>query len=193
MKNKNTYTAFCTFILSLGFAITAQATLEGRLPATPGGTDYQAYYDTDLDITWATDAGLSIERHWEDQNLWAADFVLDGVSGWRLPSILEALHLYEDGITTSTPSPFINIPPGGLEFYWTSSSTIGQGHYISFSNGSFSTASFTNFLWGWPVYSGDIAAISVEENVPIPAIALLIMSVVIGVIGARKIRAARTV
>ena len=45
--------------LVLGFALPAEASLEGRLPATPGGTDYQAYYDTDLNITWAADAHLS--------------------------------------------------------------------------------------------------------------------------------------
>jgi hypothetical protein len=27
-----------------------------RLPATPGSTDYQAYYDTEADLTWLADA-----------------------------------------------------------------------------------------------------------------------------------------
>ena len=38
---------------------TANAALVGRLPATPGGTDYQAYYDTILNITWLADANLA--------------------------------------------------------------------------------------------------------------------------------------
>ena len=38
--------------------MTATAELQGRLPATPGGTDWQAVYDTDLDITWLANANL---------------------------------------------------------------------------------------------------------------------------------------
>jgi hypothetical protein len=37
----------------------AHAELLGRLPGTPGGDDYQAYYDTELDITWLGDANLA--------------------------------------------------------------------------------------------------------------------------------------
>jgi len=44
--------------LTLGLSALAQATLIGRLPATLGGTDYQAVYDTDLDITWLADTNL---------------------------------------------------------------------------------------------------------------------------------------
>jgi hypothetical protein len=39
--------------------ITAQAALLGRAPLTPGGTDYQAVYDTDLNITWLADANYA--------------------------------------------------------------------------------------------------------------------------------------
>jgi hypothetical protein len=50
---------FCAGFFSLGLVSTADATLIGRLPATPGGTDYQAYYDSTLDITWLADANLA--------------------------------------------------------------------------------------------------------------------------------------
>ena len=46
-------------VVVLGLAVPAQAALQGRLPVTPGGTDYQAYYDTVLDITWLADANLA--------------------------------------------------------------------------------------------------------------------------------------
>jgi len=46
-------------VLALGLAVPAQAALQGRLPATPGGTNYQAYYDTVLKITWLADANLA--------------------------------------------------------------------------------------------------------------------------------------
>ena len=46
-------------IFSLGLVGGADAALFGRLPASPGGTDYQAYYDDVLDITWLADANLA--------------------------------------------------------------------------------------------------------------------------------------
>jgi len=46
-------------VLVLGLAAPAQAALQGRLPVTAGGTDYQAYYDTVLDLTWTADANLA--------------------------------------------------------------------------------------------------------------------------------------
>ena len=36
-----------------------QAALIGRAPLTPGGTDYQAYYDDVLGITWLANANLA--------------------------------------------------------------------------------------------------------------------------------------
>jgi hypothetical protein len=34
----------------------ATAALVGRVPLTAGGADYQAYFDTDQNITWLADA-----------------------------------------------------------------------------------------------------------------------------------------
>jgi hypothetical protein len=47
-------------VVALGLAVPAQAALQGRLPATAGGMDYQAYYDTVLDLTWVADANLAV-------------------------------------------------------------------------------------------------------------------------------------
>ncbi len=82
----------------------AQAALLGRVPLTPGGTDYQAYYDTDLDITWVADANLAKrnafglygivngQMSWYRANKWigamnAANFL--EAHDWRLPSIVD--------------------------------------------------------------------------------------------------------
>lgn len=72
--------------LVLGLAGPAQAALQGRLPATPGGTDYQAYYDTDLNITWAANANLAQtsgfdadgRMPWTVANAWAAGLTIGG-------------------------------------------------------------------------------------------------------------------
>ena len=50
--------AACLLLLT-ALTTTAHATLIGRLPATMGGTDYQAYYDDVLDITWIANANLA--------------------------------------------------------------------------------------------------------------------------------------
>ncbi len=89
-------------IYTLSFAsATVQAALVGRLPATSGGTDYQAYYDTALNITWMADANLAATKTfgtagvnaggymtWATANSWianmnAANYL--GFNDWRLP------------------------------------------------------------------------------------------------------------
>jgi hypothetical protein len=48
------------FTLALCLATAAaQGALLGRAALTPGGTDYQAYYDSVLNITWLADANLA--------------------------------------------------------------------------------------------------------------------------------------
>jgi hypothetical protein len=55
----------------------AQAALESRL----GG---EAAYDTVLDITWVTDAGLSGDNTWDNQVAWADNLDTLGFDDWRL-------------------------------------------------------------------------------------------------------------
>jgi hypothetical protein len=59
MKWLHRMEGFWAGVLAVGLAVPAQAALQGRLPATLGGTDYQAYYDTVLDVTWLADANLA--------------------------------------------------------------------------------------------------------------------------------------
>ena len=61
----------------------AQAALQDR--DLNGDTVVDAFYDTDLDITWLRDAGLFTGGYWADANTWANTLVVGGVSGWRLP------------------------------------------------------------------------------------------------------------
>ena len=95
---------FTAMILSLT-AATANAALLGRLPATPGRTDYQAYYDNVLNITWLANANLPITNafgvaginvngtmSWDTAQSWiaavnAANYL--GNSDWRLPFVVD--------------------------------------------------------------------------------------------------------
>ncbi len=72
-------------ILLFVFA-SAGAELLGRLPATAGGTDYQAYYDTQADLTWLADTNASrTNMSWSDANIWAENLNISGAGSWRLP------------------------------------------------------------------------------------------------------------
>jgi hypothetical protein len=92
-----------TFCLATG---TAQASLLGRAALTPGGTDYQAYYDDVLNITWLADANLAYTNTfgvsdiapvdasmtWATANEWIAAMntaAYLGISDWRLPTITD--------------------------------------------------------------------------------------------------------
>ena len=91
----------------------AQAALLGRAPLTAGGTDFRAYYDTALNVTWLADANLAAtnsfgvagictgpdtpgcamtpgDMNWFVAQDWIAamnDAGYLGASNWRLPSM----------------------------------------------------------------------------------------------------------
>ncbi|MCC5794011.1 MAG: thrombospondin type 3 repeat-containing protein [Chromatiales bacterium] len=86
------------------FSTAVVADLQGRLPVTPGGSDYQAYYDTALDITWAADANLPMSHTFgvsgiqsgsgrmnrRSAEAWIAALNENhylGVSSWRMPRV----------------------------------------------------------------------------------------------------------
>jgi hypothetical protein len=87
-------------LLSLA-AATSQAALLGRAALTSGGTDYQAYYDDVLDITWLADANAPAAQSfglagvasdgrmsWYAANAWITELNGSnylGLDDWRLP------------------------------------------------------------------------------------------------------------
>jgi hypothetical protein len=68
-------------------AVSSNAALIGVMPETPGGTDWLAYYDDQLDITWTADANINGLDNWDGQVAWAADLKIFGASDWRLPNV----------------------------------------------------------------------------------------------------------
>jgi hypothetical protein len=83
----------------------SQAALLGRLPATPGGTDYQAVYDSTQNISWTANANLASTSGycntagnclnaagpmtWMQAQAWIASLNIAsylGVNTWRLPN-----------------------------------------------------------------------------------------------------------
>ncbi len=84
----------------------AHAALVGRLAATAGGTDYQAYYDTNANLTWLADAnyaktsGYSADGTFlfsNDAGRYAAGVNIAGVTGWQYPGASIGANLCKNG------------------------------------------------------------------------------------------------
>ena len=86
MKKSHLLSAVCAVLFSL-ITVSANAALHGRLPLTPGGTDYQAAYDDVLNITWVTNASLSGSHTQNILRYWVETLNYLGFDDWRLASM----------------------------------------------------------------------------------------------------------
>jgi hypothetical protein len=111
----------------------------GRLPATSGGTNYQAVYDTDLDVTWLANANLGASNSfgisgidpggymsWSTAGSWvaalnAANYL--GARDWRLPGTNQP-----DPTCTSQYNPG---PPYSLQGYGIFCSASEMAHLVN--------------------------------------------------------------
>jgi len=106
----------CIGVFSLGLLSTANANLEAR----PGGM----VYDTDLNITWLSDANYAKtsgydadgRMSWSEANTWAASLDVKGITGWRLPTT----------DTVCGPSYNCTLSEMGHLFYDELSGTVGN-------------------------------------------------------------------
>ena len=191
MEKSRLFGALCAVIFTF-ITLSANAAFIGRLPATPGGTDYQAYYDDQLEITWTANANINGADTWENQVAWAAGLNIDGVTGWRLPSMDvngddvfvdcpsqaaceddEYSHLFfygagtvfRSGITPSSPGPFSNVQSSG---YWSGTefpsnpATNAMGLDFSIGSRLFGGKLVNNFAWA--VHDGDVALIDSDGD-----------------------------
>ncbi len=70
--------------MTLLLAAPARAALQDR--DLDGDTVVDAFYDTDLDITWLRDANVNGQMNWYEAEAWAEGFSFAGYSDWRLPT-----------------------------------------------------------------------------------------------------------
>ena len=101
--------AACTCLAVVSFS--ANSAMVGRLIDSDG--NFQAYYDTEADLTWLADANYAVtsgyavtnatgstdssptniqangEMGWEAANTWANGLNINGVTGWRLSDIID--------------------------------------------------------------------------------------------------------
>lgn len=74
---------------------TWESTLQGRDLDGNVANGFEAYYDTDLDITWLADARYATTSgydrdgymNWDEAKAWAAQLNINGTTGWRLPGV----------------------------------------------------------------------------------------------------------
>jgi hypothetical protein len=66
---------------------TWETTLQARDLNADGITD--AFYDTELNVTWLRDANANGYMTWNAANTWAGNLVVGGYGGWRLPALVD--------------------------------------------------------------------------------------------------------
>jgi len=76
---------------------TWETTLQGRNLDGNAANGFEAYYDTDLNITWLADANYAKTSGfdtdgmmtWSGATAWAAGLNVHGITGWRLPTMVD--------------------------------------------------------------------------------------------------------
>ena len=187
----------CAFTLATA---TVQAALLGRLPATPGGTDYQAYYDTTLNITWLADANLAASNTFGTSG---CDFAYSGTDcGYNVQTGSASTRVYSEmasmfydtlgnlgwydtngngpqlGWGLTNTGPFANLQPNG---YWSGlgyAPNTGFAWVFNFGNGHQLANRKGNDVYAWAVRPGDV--------VPVPAAVWLFGSGLIGLLGVAR-------
>lgn len=180
-------------------SLPSNAALVSRLETSPGSGVFQAYYDDQLGITWTTDSKINGVTTWDNQFNWITGLVLNGVGGWRLPNMdvnddgiivscgggstsatqcldNEYGYMYwENGITHSTPGPFLNVSGN----YWSSTGGPPQRDIFGFNVANIGVLNVNGGLAGaWAVADGDVFT-----PVPIPPALWLFGSGLLGLIG----------
>lgn len=150
----------------------AQATLQGRDLNSDGVAD--AFYDTDLNITWRRNANVNGLMTWSDAVSWADNYSFGGYSDWRLPTSVpctlygctgsEMGHLWYDelnnvaGDTTPNTGNFVNL---AAYAYWSGTeyaSDAGKAWHFNVDQGDQDVAGKDSRLLAMAVRNGDVIA-----------------------------------
>ncbi len=209
MDRYNIFSA-TALVAALTIPTIANSALVGRLADSNG--NYQAYYDTEADLTWLADANYAAtsgyseafgtgEMSWDTANIWAASLDISGTTDWRLPDTDACIGYCTD---SEMGNLFHNVLGGTLHIsiitahnsnyelfsniqtphYWSATEGVGGAYLFDFGNGGQSFATPGSYFYAWAVHDGDVANVSA---VPIPPSVFLFLSGLAGLIGfARK-------
>jgi len=159
---KKLVSAISVGLISLSMASSADAALLGRLAATPGGTDYLAYYDDVAKLTWLTDVSYAYTigdsayeiMNWDQANAWVGGLTVEGVSGWRLPETVQPDPTCRDQVGGTNPYSY---------GYGCTGSELGNLYYNVLGNGQTSFGNKGPFI---NIYNVDIWTSLEDENDP---------------------------
>jgi hypothetical protein len=91
-----TFTLTATALLLCGTAaqaapVSGQGTWETTLKARDldGDGAADAFYDTELNVTWLRNANANGLMAWDSAKTWANNLVVGGFGGWRLPFVVD--------------------------------------------------------------------------------------------------------
>lgn len=139
--------AFGSSSLANATAISGQGTWETTLQARDfdGNTaTTEGYYDTVLNITWLADAnygrapGTSMD--WFDSYLWAFRLNVNGITGWRLPTVnpIDGTTADDDmGSTVGTEDYGFNVSAPGTLYAGSTASEMAHLFYNTLGNKGF--------------------------------------------------------
>lgn len=128
---------------------TWETTLQGR-DLDGDATTIEAYYDTILGITWLADANYSQtsgfdtngKLGWTDANAWVDNLDINGITGWRLPTVSPVSGLnYNTSLTSdgTTDRGTARTTTDGSDGGWrdssfTPASEMGHMYYVNLGN-----------------------------------------------------------
>lgn len=167
-----------TAVLSAGallaFAGTAQAALQDR--DLDGDSVFDAFYDTELDITWLGNADVNGAMDWDTAVAWADGFSFAGYDDWRLPisdtcagyncTGSEMGHLWYVELGNPAGGPMTNT--GKFQnlqsfYYWSGTEyapDTSYGWYFRTADGSQSAVNkSTHLFYALPVRPGDVPVV----------------------------------
>ena len=174
-----------------------QAALQNRDLNLDGTAD--AFYDSDLDITWLRDANVNGQMDWANALDWASNFSFAGHSNWRLPTSDQCInvcigsemgHLYYVELGNPTGGPMTNTGEfqniqTNLGYYSSTLWNPNPNGVLSWrmNQGIQSPDGKDNLYFAFAVANGDISPIPEPESL---ALMLVGLGVVYG--AARPIR-----
>lgn len=114
---------------------TWESTLQGR-DLDGNALTFEAYYDTTLDITWLADANAAgTSMNWADANTWAAGLDVNGVTGWRLPTVAPINgSTFQTNFTTNATSDRGYATSAGWLDTGVPVSEMGHMYYVTLGN-----------------------------------------------------------
>ena len=175
MKSRFMKNASAAGTAAMLLAGAAQAALVAR--DLNGDTVTDAFYDTDLNITWLSDANVNGAMNWDTAVAWAEGLSFGGYSDWRLPTSdtcqfynctgSEMGHLWyvelgNTGAVTNTGG-FQNLQGGS---YWSGTEYApisGYAWHFRISDGVQNAFFKTGEFYALAVRTGDVSTAAIPE------------------------------